>query len=335
MQLSLSVGACPVGLSCFLSAAAVAAAGGGTATMLALHGSAVAGVCVSRSAAVAASDEWVAHDAFSEARGVAAQPPPQTCSVTRCGPGARPLLCAAGLTCVAPTAASSAASSSSSSYGSGYGSCVLLAAGEATTAGAAVLSEYTDTAGVVCTPAVCVRSVGGACGVTGGGACGADLLCTPVTAGHWEGPARCLDARAAPGAAARHLMAAAAIAVFSNRGESDDDDDDVCSGDTSTTITSDYSLGLRGTLSGAARVTAAGRACQILPPRHPMHSNPALLRSMASHDVASISGRPSAAAAATRLPPSTGHSWWMPRRAPPSYPPRAPPPSRSWASPRR
>ena len=30
------------------------------------------------------------------ARGVAAQPPPQTCSVSRCGPGVRPLVCAAG-----------------------------------------------------------------------------------------------------------------------------------------------------------------------------------------------------------------------------------------------
>jgi len=79
--------------------------------------------------------------------------------------------------------------------------------------------------GDMCKPAVCVRSVGGACGVTNGGACGTDLLCTPVTAGHWEGPARCLDARAAPGAAARRLMVSAAIGVFSNRSN-----DDVCGG---------------------------------------------------------------------------------------------------------
>ena len=243
----LSAGACPVGLSCFLSTAVVAAAGGGTGSQFALHGSSVTGVCITRSAAVTASDDWVVHDAFSEARGVAAQPPPQTCSVTRCGPGARPLLCAAGLSCVAQTA-----TSSSSSGGVGYGSCVLLGAGEGTAAGTTVLSDYTDTAGVVCKPAVCVRSVGGACGVTGGGACGADLLCTPVTAGNWEGLARCLDARAAPGTTARKLMVAAAIGVYSNHS-----DDSVCGGGNSTTAP-DYSLALRGMLSGAARVTAGG-----------------------------------------------------------------------------
>ena len=111
--------------------------------------------------------------------------------------------------------------------------------------------------GDVCKPAVCVCSVGGACGVASGGMCGADLLCTPVTAGNWEGPARCLDARAAPGAMARQLMVAAAIGVFSNRS-----DDDICVGGGSNT-TADYSLGLRGTLSGAARATAGGASTSI------------------------------------------------------------------------
>jgi hypothetical protein len=250
IHVALSTGACPVGLSCFLSAAVVAAAGGGNGRKFALHASAVAGVCVSRSAAVTEAVEWAAHDAFSEARGVAALPPPQTCSVSRCGPGARPLLCAAGLTCVVRAYSTS-----------GYGSCVHLSAGEGIAAGTTVLSEYTDTAGVVCKSAVCVRSVGGACGVTTGGACGAGLLCTPVRAGNWEGPARCLDARAAPGATARQLMVAAAIGVFSNRSRSYDD---VCGGGNSTNTASEYSLRLRGTLNGAARVTTSGRAWQIL-----------------------------------------------------------------------
>ena len=156
MYLALPAGACPVGLSCFLSAAAVAAADGGNGSTVALHRSSVAGVCVSRSSATAnPSDEWVAHHVFSEAHGVAAQPPPHTCSVSRCGPGARPLLCAAGLTCVAQTASSSSSSSSSSSFssssssssGSGYGSCVLLADDEGTAAGTTVLRDYTDEAG--------------------------------------------------------------------------------------------------------------------------------------------------------------------------------------------
>jgi hypothetical protein len=52
-------------------------------------------------------------------------------------------------------------------------------------------------------------------------------------------------------------MVAAAIGVFSNRS-----DDDICVGGGSNT-TSDYSLGLRGTLSGAARVTAGGASTAI------------------------------------------------------------------------
>jgi hypothetical protein len=58
---------------------------------------------------------------------------------------------AAGLTCVAASflvdTSSSSSSSSASGAGDYTGQCILLAVGEATSAGTIILSSYTDEAG--------------------------------------------------------------------------------------------------------------------------------------------------------------------------------------------
>ena len=191
LKCGVGVGACPVGLRCYVAATVT---GGGN--NLALYGTDVMGVCAggtaSTTSAIAESSSWILHAGFSEGRGVAAQPLPQTCSVTRCGPGPRPAVCAPGLTCVKMGSAV------------GYGSCMLLGDSESlTTAGSTVLALYSEDVAattvppMVCKPLTCVEHESATCGVTNGAACGKDLLCTPFTPGDWEGPSRCLDARAA------------------------------------------------------------------------------------------------------------------------------------------